>query len=152
MNTATGRHLLAAAALLPVLALGCTRDTIEPLLTPVASDDRRLTITLDQCDCASCRVAVRDVDSGRVIHTEVDPPLGLAVAAATCFPSLTVEVILECGICGGGSACTAQATLAAGGQAAGQVSCTTVAQAGASCAETGQLPLDGTPVNPACVP
>ena len=139
-------------ALLPVLALGCTRDKIEPLLTPVASDDRRLTITLDQCDCASCRVAVRDVESGRVIHTEVDPPLGLEVVAATCFPGLTAEAILECGICAGGSACTAQATLASGGQTAGQVSCATVAQAGASCRETEQLPLDGTPANPVGVP
>ena len=145
-----GRQHVAAAALLAMLAPACTRDTIEPVLTPVASDDRRLTVTLDQCDCASCRVAVRDAESGLVIHSEVDPPAGLAVVAATCFPALTAEIILECGNCPGGPGCTAQATLAAGGQAAGQVSCT--ALGGASCAGTDRLPLDGTPANPACVP
>jgi hypothetical protein len=143
---------LLAAALLPALAQGCTGETIQPVITPVAADERRLTITLDQCGCATCRVAVRDLESGRVIHSEIDPPLGVAVVAAACYAGPTAAVILECGNCAGGSACTAAATLVAGGLPAGQASCDTAAQAGASCTETEELIVDGSPVNPDCEP
>jgi hypothetical protein len=148
---AAGLRLATAGLLLAAgLPLACRGETLRPILTPVAGGESELTITLDLCECGSCRVAVQNPDTRRIVHSEIDPPGGLAVVASACYPAVTAEVILECGLCPGGSACTVRATLAAGGQFAGETSCQTTDAPGASCAARQTFPLDGAPENPAC--
>lgn len=117
-------------------AVAC-RESAPPrnfVLSPLPTSARTITVTLDQCDCAHCRVAVIDPVTGVGILSRIDPLVGVELSADTCYNDSRVTVIVECGNCPGPGACTAAATLKASGVTLSpSASCTTGAFAGQDC-------------------
>jgi hypothetical protein len=151
-----------AALLLGVLFClaipACSADDIVFIPDPLPGDPRSLTVSLDQCDCDSCRVALIDPDGTPVAFDMVDPPVGQTLVADFCYSADDVRLIVECGVCSTGSPCTATATAGLQGfvgttptsEVLGSVSCTTLALAGASCGDDTTFTFATLIVNPTC--
>ncbi len=138
-----------AAALAALLLLACSGYTSKRryvLATP-APEARVITVTVDTCECAACRVAVVDPATQYNIFNRTGLPAGLETVAASCYLETTVGVVLECGDCRGPGTCAAQVTVKAKGDS-GEVTltpavgCTTAIGAGGQCQDQEILPID----------
>ena len=148
---------LATAGIAIVLGLGligCSETETEFVPLPVATEARILALTLDACDCTTCRVAVQDPLTGRILYNRTGPIVGSTVVVAACYSGLTVRVTLECGLCPGPGPCTATATLTASGDlpAGNPLTCTTPAVTGASCQDQHLLDISDTSPTVSCAP
>jgi len=111
---------------------------------PVA---RSLSVTVDQCDCGICRVALGDPTTLLTPFSRTGLPIGQEVAATTCYVNTTVEVVVECGSCPGPGSCTATVTVHASGDAgtvdlAPTVGCVTPPGSGEQCQARQSMPID----------
>ncbi len=116
MTRRVGRGLL-AALLAASAASGCKSYTSKNYYqTPpatLAPAGRRISVTLDRCDCSTCRIALAHPISGFTLFDRSDLAVGVEALAAACYLETTIAVALECGNCPGPSVCTAAATVRA---------------------------------------
>jgi hypothetical protein len=138
----------AAAALCLGLACSGGRETRLYPLVSTAPAARNLSVTVDQCDCGVCRVALGDPTTLLTAFSRTGLPIGEEVPATTCYVNTSVEVILECGSCPGPGSCTASVTVHASGDAGGvdlapAVGCVTPPGSGEQCQAQQKLQIDG---------
>ncbi len=134
------------AAVLAAAALAACNSNYSPpkfvTATP-ATGARIVTVTVDQCDCDLCRIALQSPPNGTGLFSAINPALRAELTAVPCYTALSIEAILECGNCLGPGACTVTATVRAAGAAlAPQLSCQTLPAAGASCQDVQTLDID----------
>ncbi len=148
---------LAIAAACSLLA-ACSEDVNTFIPDPVAGDPRAATITLDQCDCDRCRVALQDPETGRLFYDRIAPPQGQTIFAEDCYRADMIRIVLECGGCTSMGGCTGAATLRLSGSIGGvpatvtlgTATCSTLTGPSVSCAAQETFPIASAILNTSC--
>jgi hypothetical protein len=145
---------IVASLLGVLLCLGipaCSGEDDIPFIgNPLPLDPRCLTVSLDTCECDTCRVALVDPDGSPVPFDEINPPLGQLLVADFCYSAEDIRLIVECGECSTGGPCTAEATAWVDGSdcdtpvagTLGTVTCTTPAIMGGTCGDNATFSFD----------
>jgi hypothetical protein len=142
---------LTLAAIVAFAGLECSggRETRLYPLVSAAPAARNLSVTVDQCDCDLCRIALSDPTTLLTVFSRTGLPVGQEVAATTCFVDTSLAAVLECGSCPGPGSCAASVTVHATGDA-GEVDlsptlgCVTPPGAGEQCQARQSFTLDST--------
>jgi hypothetical protein len=158
--TRTPRLRVLPIALLVCLASGCNykkKSYFAPTAAPSAA--YVLTVTLDSCGCARCRLFVQNPASRLELFDRTDPPPNVEMSVSTCYvdfdPNVPLGLVCPSGLldpkvtvgieCGGGCLgpppCAASATVKADGtdlpmpgqMSAPTAACTTLDTTDASC-------------------
>lgn len=159
-TTRSGSRLMLPLLLAGLVTLGCSGDELVFIPSPVAGDPRAAIVTLVQCDCDRCRVAVDNPETGDLSFNRVDPPPGQPFEAAACYDKGMIRLIVECGGCPLPGPCSVRATLALEGEDGGvpdsklqspEAACTTAVSPAAFCNSSQVYDLSPiTLVNPVC--
>ena len=110
---------LLLGALIGVWLAACSGDVIVFVGDPLPGDPRIAVITLDLCECDSCRIAIDDPEGGEIVFNMTDPPLDQSIVADACYNTEMIRIVVECGGCPLMVNCKAEATLRLEGEVGG---------------------------------
>jgi len=113
------RSSLLLGTLVGILLVACGGEEAVFVGDPLPGDPRIALITLDVCECNSCRVAVGDPESGEQVFNMVNPPLAQSVVVDSCYDTTMIRITVECGGCPLAVPCTVEATLSLEGEDGG---------------------------------